>query len=254
MAISALSVSRYAERVEQDARALAGLAADALGAPVPSCPGWELRDLLHHLGSVHRWARRYVAEGMVDMVPEPSETEMLGSGPPDPELAAWLVDGAAELAGALLAAPCDLRCWTFLPAPTPLLFWARRQAHETAIHRVDGEQARGAPSAPPADFAADGLAELFQGFAWRGRRRLRRPEPCSALFEASDQGTSWRLQAGPEGLLVEEGPGPADTLVRGSASRLYQLAWNRARPEAVEVRGSGEFLEWWREAVKVTWG
>ena len=27
----------------------------------------------------------------------------------------------------------------------PLAFWARRQAHETAVHRVDAESALGAP-------------------------------------------------------------------------------------------------------------
>ncbi len=29
--------------------------ADA-GLPVPACGSWRLRDLVHHLGEVHRWA------------------------------------------------------------------------------------------------------------------------------------------------------------------------------------------------------
>jgi len=56
--------------------------------------------------------------------------------------------GAAGSA-ALSAAPPDLRCWTFLPAPSPLAMWARRQAHETTVHRVDAELAA-ASVAPPA--------------------------------------------------------------------------------------------------------
>jgi Mycothiol maleylpyruvate isomerase N-terminal domain len=34
-----------------------------LDTPVPSCPGWRARDLLAHLGFVHRWATGYVAGG-----------------------------------------------------------------------------------------------------------------------------------------------------------------------------------------------
>ena len=34
-----------------------------------------------------------------------------------------------------------MRCFAFLPAPSPLAFWARRQAHETGIHRADVESA-----------------------------------------------------------------------------------------------------------------
>src|ERR1700752_1604641 len=35
-----------------------------MGAPVPSCPGWAVRDLLKHTGYVHRWATGIVAGGL----------------------------------------------------------------------------------------------------------------------------------------------------------------------------------------------
>ncbi|MGA9775608.1 MAG: maleylpyruvate isomerase family mycothiol-dependent enzyme, partial [Candidatus Dormiibacterota bacterium] len=208
---------------------------------------------LRHLGHVHRWALRYVAEGLTEMLPEVPEAEMVGQGPPDAELAAWLELGARELAAALRRAPADLECWSFLPAPSPLLFWARRQAHETAIHRVDGELAGGALSAIPGRFAADGLNELFFGFVHRRRHRLRCPWPASVLFQATDSGDSWRLGAGSQGLTVESGPGEAATVVRGDAAQLYLLGWNRLGAEAVSVAGPGEFLGWWREAVHINW-
>src|ERR1019366_10224384 len=69
----------------------------------------------------------------------------------------------AVLVEALVAAPPDLRCWTFLPAPSPLAFWARRQAHETTIHRVDAELASGPVAPVTPEFAADGLDELLFG-------------------------------------------------------------------------------------------
>ena len=65
-----------------------------------------------------------------------------------------------------------------MPAPSPLAFWARRQAHETAVHRYDAQSA--APGGPPAPagafdpaFAADGVDELIMGFAPRRRYRAR---------------------------------------------------------------------------------
>src|SRR5487761_1601925 len=90
-----------------------------LDAPVPSCPGWRSRDLLAHLGFVHRWATSYVAAERTEATREPGEQEIAALAPADPAV----------------------RCWTFLPAPSPLAFWARRQAHETAIHRVDAQLA-----------------------------------------------------------------------------------------------------------------
>jgi len=109
-----------------------------LATAVPSCPGWAVRDLLKHTGYVHRWATGFVAEGLT-RPGGASEEEILGQGPADAELPGWFREGHAALVRALGAADPGLHCWAFLPAPSPLAFWARRQAHETAIHRVDAE-------------------------------------------------------------------------------------------------------------------
>src|SRR5262249_53658636 len=61
------------------------------------------------------------------------------------ELPGWFREGHAALVQALSVAGPDLNCWAFLAAPSPLAFWARRQAHETAIHRVDAGQAAVTP-------------------------------------------------------------------------------------------------------------
>jgi Mycothiol maleylpyruvate isomerase N-terminal domain len=103
-----------------------------LDAPVPSCPGWAMRDLLAHIGFVHRWVAGYVQNGRTEMVDEPDEAGVLAAAPPDYELLPWVAEGHASPVSALLSAPADLRCWTFLSAPSPLAFRARRQAHETA--------------------------------------------------------------------------------------------------------------------------
>jgi uncharacterized protein (TIGR03083 family) len=154
--------------LELDGQALAA-AADLAGlhAAVPSCPGWQVRDLLRHIGYVHRWAADYVTEQRLEMADELSEAEQLSGGPPDDKLISWFGDGHAALVAALTAAAPDLACWTFLPAPSPLAFWARRQAHETAIHRADAELASGQVIAFAAEFAADGVDELVIGLFGR---------------------------------------------------------------------------------------
>jgi len=55
-------------RMEGDHMAAAIRAADP-GAPVPPCPDWVVRDLVRHVGGVHRWATGYVAEARTEYSP-----------------------------------------------------------------------------------------------------------------------------------------------------------------------------------------
>ncbi len=150
-----------------------GLLADAaeragLDAAVSPCPPWQVRDLLRHTGYIHRWAARHVTERPGQVIDGPAEEEILRGGAPDPELLAWFRAGYAALAETLATADPALEFATFMAAPSALAFWARRQAHETAIHRADAESAAGTTPEYPAEFAADGIDELIMGF---GRRR-----------------------------------------------------------------------------------
>jgi uncharacterized protein (TIGR03083 family) len=127
------------------------LMADAAGtagpdAPVPTCPEWVVRDLVRHMGGAHRWATGYVADARTE-VWDVGLDEVVGAWPDDADLLSWFCQGCETLTEALEAAPRDLECWTFLRASSPLSMWARRQAHETAIHRVDAELAAGIASA-----------------------------------------------------------------------------------------------------------
>ena len=154
------------------------------GAPVPTCPGWRICDLVRHVGSVHRWAAGIVAEQQAAPPGELTEDEMVRSGPAsDKDLPGWFLDGHQRLVAALEQADPGLTCWTFLAAPSPRAFWARRQAHETAIHRVDAQLAEGTGAAGldrlAPGLASDGIDELIMGFGRRqSKRRLRSDPPC----------------------------------------------------------------------------
>lgn len=237
-----------------------------LRAPVPSCPGWQVRDLLRHQGHVHRWAGRFVTERLQDAVPEPSEAEILAADPPDEQLLDWFCEGHAALVAALRAAPPDLTCWTFLPAPSPLAFWARRQAHETAIHRVDAEQAAdGAVSTTDSAFAADGIDELIMGFLGRHERRLTDEQRAGGrrrvCLQSTDVAGEWQVELTEDGrraAMVRRGSsdGAAACTLAGPAAGLYLVLWNRAEPGAgtdVSVGGDAGLLQSWRDGMRITW-
>jgi uncharacterized protein (TIGR03083 family) len=195
-----------------------------LTTPVPTCPDWEVRDLLLHTGRVHRWAATVVEQARTEPVPQ------TGFPMPDDEgVVDWFRDGVTELVDVLTAAPSDLDCWKFIrDSPSALQFWARRQAHETAIHSVDAEAAAGLPSPIPTSLAADGVDELLCGFLPRNRE-LRADTERSILISATDSGDHWLVRYGPDrpvGARVPE-PVDADSAVAGTASELYLALWNR---------------------------
>src|SRR5204862_2895326 len=112
--------------------------------------------------------------------------------------------GHAALVTALEAAPEDLACWTFLPAPSPRAFWARRQAHETAIHLADAWSASGESASFSPAFAADGVDELLYGFGGRRRAGMRTTVERTLALRATDRDERWhvRLTAGDPGDIV----------------------------------------------------
>jgi len=123
----------------------------------------------------------------------------------------------------LAAADPAVRCWTFLPAPSPLAFWARRQAHETAIHRADAQLAAAAAGSGadldpfPAGLAADGVDELLMGFGGRNPGSLS-DAPGVLVISAEDGAAAdeWTVVMGPRAG-VSRGPGPAAASAAGAA-------------------------------------
>jgi uncharacterized protein (TIGR03083 family) len=260
-----LPVTAYLRQLRGEGERLAASAATLdLDTAVPACPRWTVRHLVRHLGYVHRWAARYVAERHTQELPRLDEAVILRQDIPDDGLLDWFRAGHAALVQALDAAGPSLNCWTFLPgAVSPLAFWARRQAHETTVHRVDVQlaAAAGQPDPIPAEVAADGVDELLMGFAGRNAKRGPLSDPPRGLFVDLTDGYQWVGRMGPERAEIARGwpgpaPGPADCTVAGPAADLYLLLWNRRDPgdlPAVELTGDPAVLERWRRGVRVTW-
>jgi uncharacterized protein (TIGR03083 family) len=260
-----MEVSEHIAALDRDGRLLAAAAQQAgPAAAVPSCPPWQVRDLLRHIGYVHRWAARYIIERRAERIPDrPGEPELLRSGPDDAGLVDWYREGHARLVDALVAADPDLACYYFLDAPSPRAFWARRQAHETAVHRVDAELAAGGPITPvEAGFGADGVDELIMGFFGRDAGQLtdaqREGGQRTLAVRATDTGAAWHLALTEDGKLatsVARGLADSDCTLAGPAAGLYLLLWNRADVAAAQVAVSGDesVLASWPDGMRVTW-
>ncbi|MGH3237404.1 MAG: maleylpyruvate isomerase family mycothiol-dependent enzyme, partial [Streptosporangiaceae bacterium] len=124
--------------------------------PVPTCPGWTFRQLATHLGRGHRWAAQIVATWATTPIPMREVAD--GKLPQDPaQHAPWLNAGADRVIEAVTAAGSDL-VWT-LAGIGPASFWARRRAHEAAVHLADAQLAAGRDVDLAPDVAADGVDE-----------------------------------------------------------------------------------------------
>lgn len=241
-----MDIATHVDELSRQGELLAAAAARAgFDADVPGCPDWNVRDLVKHIGGIHRWAAANVRRGR----PENAEDvgDAVGTGPGDDELLDWFREGHAELVAALRGAPSDLQAFTFLPAPNPLAFWARRQAHETAIHRADAEAAAGDTAVFDAAFAQDGIAEILLGFAARPGNAI--STPATLALRASD-GPPWRVVFGGERNVASTEDGAADAVVNGSSSAIYLWLWNR--PSEAVVSGDVTCADQWR-SIRVRW-
>lgn len=230
---------RYADR--------AGLAA-----PVPTCPGWLVRDLIAHQGMVHRWAAALLRG---EEAPEPEAWARAGAAELDP--LEWLRAGAVQLAKALSEAPDDVPAPVFLnAAPAPRAFWARRQCHEATIHAVDAQAAAlgRVPTAAETDWvdddlAVDGIDELLAGFLTRRRSRLRWPTESVLVVTPDDAERWWRMTLSPGPAVTLRGAGPAtgpepDWVLDGPARELYLRLWNRTDAPATVASARAGVLDW----------
>jgi uncharacterized protein (TIGR03083 family) len=165
----------------------------------------------------------------------------------------WFQDGCTALIDVLAATDPGLDCFAFLPAPSPRAFWARRQAHETGIHRLDAESAVGTITPFAADVAVDGIEEMLYGFASRSRSRLRSPSQRSLAVHATDAGAAWLVRIGPESAEVLDVEADADCTVSAGASDLFMLLWNRMPPEVADVSGDESVLDLWQDTMQIRW-
>jgi uncharacterized protein (TIGR03083 family) len=206
-----------------------------LDVPVPWIPAWRARDLIGHLGTVHRWATAILQARSTE--PPPSDTRQ--TPPADENLLDWYGIGLVELVATLRTTPADAPAWHMSPAAEKIAAsWARRQAHELAVHRMDLEGAAGVPHAPlDPELAEDAVDELLGIVVprWAHTEPLATAEATVAVT-ATDTGRSWSVGVVRGTVTVEANrSGTEDAHVHGTATQLLLHLWGR--PAEVDVDG-----------------
>jgi|CXWL01.1.fsa_nt_gi uncharacterized protein (TIGR03083 family) len=260
-----MEVPELIDQLRVDGLLMAEAAATAgLDAVVPSCPAWRVRDLVQHTGGVHRFATRHVANGLREFLDLDLVDYTGGTWPPDHELIRWFSDGVAHLADTLRGADPNLEVVTFLKAPSPLAFWARRQADETAIHRIDAQLAASQLAASqlaaarvtefPAEFAAQGVDELLSCFIVRPFGELRSEAPRTIAVHSTDTGDRWLLRITSNPVVTERNHGDrAECTIAGSASDLFRALWNRPPAAELTVAGDRALFDLFQERIHIRW-
>src|SRR6266511_2370061 len=206
-----------------------------MDAMVPSCPEWTMRDLVHHLGSHHRWVA-----GNLDQPPDGKAFKQREDPPADEAIPDWLERGAEMLATKLASTDPAKPCWTWVPFDDSVGFWARRTTQETAMHRWDAQNAGVASDAIDAELAADGVDEYLGILgAFRGRRF---PEGSIHLHSTDTPG-EWLVRLDPDGIQLTREHAKGDVAVRGPASDVLLVLMGRKTMDAVDLFGEVTLFE-----------
>ncbi len=253
------TVEAFAAAAERFAVAVA---VSDMRAAVASCPGWSTYDLVVHLGNVHAWAATIVETGS----PAVEQNDEPRSGR-SKVVSAWYAGKAEDLYEVLRDSEPDRPCWNFAFGTGVVGFWPRRQLHETTMHQIDLDTARGADSELDPRLCVDGIEEVLTVMLHRMHRRGH-PTAIDAplVLTATDTGDTWVVspQAGSSGSsgvptqpvgdgrmtpppYVEHRRDPpvavADRL-EAPADVLYRLLWHRpADLSGVRVSGDPERVD-----------
>ncbi|MFF1440064.1 maleylpyruvate isomerase family mycothiol-dependent enzyme [Streptomyces sp. NPDC058295] len=250
-ASASVAVDHRTAVATETARFVAAVEGADLAAPVPSCPGWTLADLVKHTGSVQRWFSALLRA----RIQEPPRRREVDLRLPDQEdgYADWLAESATVAAEAFAATGPNEPMWAW-GADQHARFWARRMLFETVVHRTDAELALGLRSAIDRPVAVDGIDEFlvnlpFATFFAPKVAQLRGPDKI-IRFRATDGDEVWdvRLRSGGFGLdTAHPTTTTADATLRGTAADLLLLVYGRLpyEAEAFDHEGDEHLLAHW---------
>ena len=215
--------------------------------PIPTCPGWTIRQLFRHVGRGNRWAAQIVADRR-DTALDPREVRE-GKPPDEPDAAVdWLNDGARLLLDSVDAVGADTPVWTFI-GPRPTEWWIRRRVHETTVHRADAAIALGAEYQLTPQVAADGIDEWLERVAVQANAESSPLDVGRTLhLHATDDGLGaageWTITGGDDGVAWSHEHGKGDAALRGSAKDLLLAIVRRHTVTDGDIEVFGETAVW----------
>lgn len=250
--------SRYLESLASDyARLRDAAVSGGLGAPVPTCPGWTMADLVQHVGEVYLHKTTAMRQGEW---PDPWPPDLSGEDP-----LALLDRSYNELTAEFATRPPSAATPTWYEPEQTVAFWIRRMAQETVIHRIDAELAAGLRVSPvPDDIALDGVDEVLKRFLGYGS--VVWPEEFAAVTgERLESGTgddtvtvevdgaTWTVRPRPDRVEVRDGSGgDVHAVVEAAPATMLSWLWGRAGDGDITVSGDPAWADYLRRLLIAT--
>ncbi len=242
----------WLETLRADANAFRVIAAEAeLAAPVPTCPGWTVRDLVNHLGGVYRWVLAFAGRGTTEAPdPELRRKSLHDDFPAEQDALTWWDEQAVALVKLLESLDPQQPAWNWAPQAKVASFWHRRMANETAVHRWDMQMSQGLAEPIDTRLAADGVGEVLDSYL--PAQRLRKgPTDRYGVVQllATDTEQEWFIRLRGEGIalldtatLLDDTDPNEQVSAAGTASDLDLALWGRVGFDMLDVSGDESLL------------
>jgi uncharacterized protein (TIGR03083 family) len=240
--MTAPSYSELLSALRREGEGLIAAAGLGLDEPVPTCTDWTVASLVAHVSKVYARTTRLVSLRATE--PPPAGTEV-PAGDPIEVLRELLDDLVSELSECEAETPL----WNWSTAPQNAMFWARRMAHESAVHRFDAQAAHGVMQPIDAELASDGIDELIDVIANRVYSRDQVSGPVGIVGLQPTDNEAWLVQLEPNHLQRIDGGRQADVTVTGTSSALLLAAYARVPWSSLEVSGDADLLAQWTTAL-----
>jgi uncharacterized protein (TIGR03083 family) len=223
----------FVEQVRLDGWRLAEAADGNIDMPVPSCPGWSVRDLVAHVAQVYEHKIQCTRLGRA---PDPWPPAWPQADEPVP----WLRDAHSRLLQMFDESEATTPSATWWPMDQTVGFWARRMAHETAVHRVDAELASGGSTPIDSALATDGVDEVLHIMLAGDWSDDADDAMTGQVIDISTGGRSWRVVLDREAVSVSDEASEADAMLTGDPSDVLLWLWGRVPDDRVEQAGDPE--------------
>lgn len=225
------STAFFLDRIKADSARLAEVGRMGTEAEVPACPGWTVGVLIEHVAAVYL---HKVVAMRTNAQPDPWPPDFTGREPLE------LFDEArTSLIAELEKRDPSEPAWTFWAEDQTTGFWFRRMAHESAVHRVDAEQAHDVQTPVDPELAVDGVDEVLTlmlgGPWWDDDTEV----PVDATVRVTSDGRSWTCAVDRLSATVTQGAGEdeVDAEIFGEPDDLFLWLWGRRPDDQIQVVG-----------------
>ena len=228
----------FLECIRADSARLREVAGTDLSPQVPSCPDWTVGDLVEHVALVYL---HKVQAMRTNARPDPWPPDVSGRDP----LELYDENRALLLAELEDRSPFD-PAWTFWPDDQTCGFWFRRMAHESAVHRIDAEQAHDVVTPLDPALSLDGVDEVLKvmlGGPWWDDDDTE--EPVDATVRLASGGRSWTARIERLSVTVTDGTGDSGEVaaeIFAEPEDLLLWLWGRRTDDVVEAVGDPDVV------------